>query len=136
MSAQPSSPNELRKILSSPPFVVVEGVMNIRTIAAADSNYTINQPDPKIIVKPFHIFRSAELSRITNTGKDQLRALGIKKVFDLRSDYEIAKFETPVPSVEGVEFIRVPPVMKAEAFETAKIDALRVFFLLPGRDCG
>jgi hypothetical protein len=122
--SQPLPPDELQKILSTPPFVVVEGVMNIRTIATPDSHYTIDHPDPNCIVKPFHVFRSAELSHITDTGKDQLRAFGIKKVFDLRSDYEIAKFDSPVPNIEGVEFVRVPSVMNVSSFENAKIEGL------------
>jgi hypothetical protein len=111
-------------VLSSPPFVVVDGVMNIRTIASANSNYSIDHADPGHIVKPFHVFRSAEMSHITNTRKAQLRALGVKKVFDLRSDYEISNFDTPVPSVEGVEFVRVPSFTKADAYENASIEAL------------
>jgi hypothetical protein len=127
MLSRPVSPDKLQTVLSSAPFVLVDGVMNIRTIASAESNYSINRADtddPEYIVKPFHIFRSAELSHITDTGKAQLRALGIKKVFDLRSDYEISKFDTPVPSVEGVEFVRVPSFTKPDAYEDANIEAL------------
>lgn len=37
-----------------------------------------------------------------------MRALGITKVFDLRSDTEIRKYNTPQPEIEGVEILRTP----------------------------
>ena len=41
-------------------------------------------------------------------GKLQLRELGITKVFDLRSDTEMEKYNTPVPQIQGVEVVRTP----------------------------
>jgi len=41
-------------------------------------------------------------------GRTQIRDLGITHVFDLRSDTEIEKYNTPIPIVEGVEIIRAP----------------------------
>jgi hypothetical protein len=42
-------------------------------------------------------------------GVIQLQNLGIKTVYDLRSDPEMTKYgSTRVPTVEGVEFVRVP----------------------------
>jgi hypothetical protein len=37
-----------------------------------------------------------------------LKALGIAKVFDLRSDTEIQKYKSPLPNIEGVEVLRTP----------------------------
>ena len=34
--------------------------------------------------------------------------LGISKVFDLRSVVEMKKYDTPIPSIEGVEVLHVP----------------------------
>lgn len=34
--------------------------------------------------------------------------LGISKVFDLRSVVEMKKYNTPIPSIEGVEVLHVP----------------------------
>ncbi|CAL1700431.1 unnamed protein product [Somion occarium] len=67
-------------------------------------------------------------------GKTRLCELGIKKVFDLRSDTEIAKWTTPCPHIDGVEIVRTPvfkiedysPEMMAKRFElyaSGKIEA-------------
>ena len=39
---------------------------------------------------------------------DQLRSLGIQRVFDLRVDSEIAKYGTASKSIQGVDLVRVP----------------------------
>lgn len=86
-------------ILSSPPFVVVDGVFNIRAVGG----YAISTPG--LIVKPLHIFRSADLSRITDIGNKQLRSLGIKVVFDLRTKLEIARDDKGQLDVEGIRVV-------------------------------
>lgn len=91
----------LDSVLSSPPFIVVEGVINIRDFGGYSSSSGTT-------VKPAYLFRSGEPSRITPTGVDQLRALGIKKVFDFRAEAEIAKYKTANAEIEGVDFVRVP----------------------------
>ena len=48
-------------------------------------------------------------------GKAQLRALGITQVFDLRSDIEMAKYNTPIPSIDDVNVIRTP-IFKEEDY--------------------
>ena len=48
-------------------------------------------------------------------GKAQLRALGITKVFDLRSDIEMVKYDTPIPDIENVSVVRTP-VFKEEDY--------------------
>jgi hypothetical protein len=56
--------------------------------------------------------QSIELSSsiiVPLVGVVQLQNLGIKTVYDLRSDPEMTKYgSTRVPTVEGVEFVRVP----------------------------
>lgn len=117
----PASESEARPtpnvVLSSPPFVTVDGVMNIRTLGGYPAT-------PGTITKPMHVFRSAELSGITNTGKEQLQALGIRKVFDIRSAPEITRFNAAVPVVDGVQFVSVPAMTEDEAFQTKNIEAL------------
>ncbi|KAJ6593167.1 protein-tyrosine phosphatase-like protein [Mycena capillaripes] len=88
-------------ILSSPPFVVVEGVINVRTIGGYKT-------DPSHIVNPKLVFRSGEISSITETGKEQFLALGIRRVFDLRTNLEINSYKTASPEIPGVEFVRAP----------------------------
>jgi len=103
---------EVQNILSSPPFVVVDGVINIRDIGGYP---TLN---PNLFVKRFSVFRAGELSGITDRGKEQLHALKIAKIFDMRSDSEIASYKAEGPAIEGVEFVRVP-VSQKQSYDPA-----------------
>ena len=44
-----------------------------------------------------------------------MKDLGVKTVYDLRSDTEIERYETPCPEIEGVEIVRIP-VFKVEDY--------------------
>ena len=44
-----------------------------------------------------------------------MRKLGVKKVFDLRSDTEIKKYNSPLPELDGVDVIHIP-VFKTEDY--------------------
>ncbi len=48
------------------------------------------------------------------SGKVQLKALGITKVYDLRSDTEIEKYNAPLPVIEGVDVIHIPVFKKED----------------------
>jgi hypothetical protein len=98
--------------ISSPPFVVVEGVFNIRGVGACPI------PSHGLFLKSPTLFRSGELFGITPRGKRQLAELGIRRVFDLRSDVEIAGYKTSTPAIDGVEVVRVP-VSQAQAYDPA-----------------
>ncbi|KAI9065051.1 hypothetical protein FKP32DRAFT_1610888 [Trametes sanguinea] len=91
--------------LTSPPFVSVEGVFNIRDFGAG---YGTSRGPARI--KPLRLFRSADLARITDAGIARLRTLGIRKVFDLRTDVEIAQYRSADKVIEGVEVVRAPIV--------------------------
>jgi hypothetical protein len=43
-----------------------------------------------------------------------LKELGISKVFDLRSDTEIRKYNTPLPQIDGVEILHTPVFQKED----------------------
>ncbi|KAI0351571.1 hypothetical protein OH77DRAFT_930996 [Trametes cingulata] len=100
--------------LSSPPFVQIEGVFNVRDFGA---NYPVAGSAAR--VKPLFLFRSGEFSHITERGIAQLRSLGIRKVFDLRVDTEIAKYQTANKAIEGVEIVRAPVLQ--EGWEPSEI---------------
>ncbi|KAG6916110.1 hypothetical protein DXG01_008384 [Tephrocybe rancida] len=89
-------------ILSSPPFVVVPGVINIRALGGASSL------SPQTRIKPLHVFRSGELTRVDERGQSALRELGITTVFDLRSDGEIKRYESTTPDIPGIQVVRAP----------------------------
>lgn len=50
----------------------------------------------------------------TRAGKEQLRALGIATIFDLRSDAEIAKYDAATPQIAGVTVLRAPVFSKED----------------------
>ncbi|KAF3388685.1 Tyrosine-protein phosphatase [Penicillium rolfsii] len=78
------------KIISLPPFISVSGVSNFR-----DLSYENN-------LRPGYVYRSANLSDITEEGKMMLAAdLGITTIFDLRNEGERAK--APPPYIEGID---------------------------------
>ncbi|KAK7057795.1 protein tyrosine serine phosphatase [Favolaschia claudopus] len=101
-------------ILSSPPFLPIEGVINFRTIGGYKTSNG----------RPVHlnlVFRSGEVSGITEAGKQQLVDLGIRRVFDTRTDWEIKNYKTLSPDVSGVEFVRVP-IGKENAWDPAGLE--------------
>ncbi|KAH7928265.1 hypothetical protein BV22DRAFT_1030920 [Leucogyrophana mollusca] len=87
-----------------PPFIVIDGVINFRDVGGyATSN-------PELIVKPHVVFRSGEVTRITEDGKQELRKLGVRKIFDLRTDGEIKDYNTATALMDGIEIVRAPVV--------------------------
>lgn len=95
----------VKKTLSSPPFINVEGIINFRDFGALPSTLPSVTP---LSIRAGYLFRSGELKRLTDAGKETLRQLGIKKVFDLRLDFEIKEFNAATPEVDGVHFVRLP----------------------------
>lgn len=96
----PIDKESLSKVLSSPPFITVDGVANIREVGGFPI-IAVNH----VLVKSGYYFRAADPSKITDKGKEQLRSFGIMKIFDFRSPQEI---KAPILSIEGVKVIPVP----------------------------
>lgn len=100
--------------LSEPPFVQAEGVINLRDAGGQPSHLPSYENH---IVKQRYLYRAGEPSRITPKGITQLKDdLGVKKVFDLRSDVEVKKYEADPLIIEGVGFVKAP-VSSAEAYD-------------------
>lgn len=96
--------------LTEPPFVVVEGVFNIRTIGG-----------PNVLtenghIKPGLLYRSGDPSRITPKGQDQLRDLGITRIFDFRAESEKKGYDSVTPGIDGIETVKAP-VSEDAAFD-------------------
>lgn len=109
----------------APPFVTVDGILNVRSVGG----YSIISGDSdeilrSLIVKPAYLFRAAEPTRVTELGKAQLRALGVRKIFDFRSDSEIRKYKAATPEFDDITIVRAP-VSDDEAYDPASL-ALRV----------
>ncbi|KXN92319.1 Tyrosine-protein phosphatase [Leucoagaricus sp. SymC.cos] len=106
----PLDPLYVAEVLSKPPFVTVPGVINVRDLGLYPSTTF-----PGKITKPRHLYRSAEISGILPEGKKLFKDLNITTVFDLRSDTEIRKYNTPLPEIDGVKIVHVP-VFKIEDY--------------------
>ncbi|KAH8835007.1 protein-tyrosine phosphatase-like protein [Flagelloscypha sp. PMI_526] len=99
--------------ITKPPFVVIDGVFNARAVGGYELS------DGKH-VKDNIFFRAGELSSITPDGVKTLRDdLGIRQIFDTRSDAEIAGYKAKeLNDVEGVGFERIQlDVLKNHRFE-------------------
>ncbi|KAK0643078.1 protein-tyrosine phosphatase-like protein [Cercophora newfieldiana] len=82
-------------VLASPPFVYIPGTFNTRDLGL------LPVPSGSPSIRPGFAFRTASLEGLAPEGHDAIRALGIKRVFDLRSMKEHRT--KPDPVVEGVE---------------------------------
>lgn len=100
--------------LSAPPFVQVEGLINLRDIGG----YPI-VGSPGQYVKTKHVYRSGEPSRITGNGKAVLIKL-VNTVFDLRSEKEVVANQTTLTDVESIRTIRVP-VSEQDAYDPVSL---------------
>ncbi|KIJ69780.1 hypothetical protein HYDPIDRAFT_142362 [Hydnomerulius pinastri MD-312] len=99
---EPLDPAYVADVLSRPPFVQISGVCNVRDLGSYPT------ATPNVITKPGYAYRGAEVSNITEEGSQQMKALGITTIFDLRSDPEMQKYSTPIPHIEGVLILRTP----------------------------
>jgi len=104
----PLDPEILSDVLSKHPFVTIDGVCNIRDLGM------IPAEDGENVTRSGIMFRSGELSGITQLGKEQLRALGITTIFDLRSDTEIAKYDAVTPQIGGITVLHAPVFTKED----------------------
>ena len=80
-----------------PPFYTVNGIANLRDIggyACLPSDTQIQQSQPpsrKHSIRQHLLYRSADPSRVTDKGVKELKDLGVRYVFDLRSAPEVKK---------------------------------------------
>lgn len=63
MEFEPLDPEYVKQRLAQPPFVAIPGVVNVRDLGSYSTSY------PGMITKPRFLFRSGELSAITDEGK-------------------------------------------------------------------
>ena len=88
----PLEPEQYGPVVSSPPFVFVDGTFNTRDLGLV----------PGSPLRANYAFRSGALANLTDDGKAVLTVkLGVKRVFDLRSPEERARMPDPV--IDGVE---------------------------------
>jgi hypothetical protein len=122
--SQSSSPDVLKKF----PFYTVDKVANVREIGGYSSSQ-LDSSGASLAVQKGRIFRSGELTYITNKGAETLNQMGVRKVFDLRADVEIKEFDAPPVDLKAVG-IDVERVGVAEEWPDAEaLGKMRVCFL-------
>ncbi|KAK5628632.1 hypothetical protein RRF57_004347 [Xylaria bambusicola] len=85
-------PEQYGPVISSPPFVFLEGTFNTRDLGLV----------PESPMRANYAFRSGAVSNLTDNGKAVLTGkLGVKRIFDLRSPEERSRMPDPV--IDGVE---------------------------------
>ena len=120
----PLDPDLLVDVLSKHPFVTIDGVCNVRDLGM------VPVADGEYVTRPGFMYRSGELSGVTQrgvfcsfsrafvviprAGMGQLRTLGVTTIFDLRSDTEIAKYDSATPQIAGVTVFRAPVFAKED----------------------
>lgn len=104
--------------LTEPPFVQAEGVINLRD---AGGQYSHLPSYTNHVVKLRYLYRAGEPSRITPKGVTQLKdELGVRKIFDLRSDMEVKGYKADPLIVDGIGFVKAP-VSSAEAYDPVSL---------------
>lgn len=135
---EPLDPQFVQTVLSNPPFVSVPGVHNVRDLGLYPAHISFSRQatgesdiegdrngNASLVTRPGYMFRSAEVSGITEEGTScfiiaslwfsrifisrslnpyflgeaQLLDLGITTIFDLRSETEMKKYNTPLPAL-------------------------------------
>ena len=99
---QPS--DQLFAILSSPPFVEIPGTFNARDLSA--------HPSQNTAIARTIAFRAGSLENLNPAGREAIKDLGIKTIFDLRSLKE--RYEFPTHDIDGVEIIWTPSTLDNE----------------------
>ncbi|KAH9850816.1 protein-tyrosine phosphatase-like protein [Lenzites betulinus] len=130
---EPLDPDYVAEQLSRPPFVSVDGVVNVRDLGPYPTSH------PGLVTKPGTAYRSGEVSHITPEGMQKLKDLGVTTIYDLRSDTEMVRYGTPIPAVDGIEVVHIPvfktedysPESMAKRFElyaSGKIEAFMILY--------
>ena len=92
---RPIPESTVSQIISLPPFLPISGVSNFR-----DLSYENN-------LRPGYVYRSANLSDITEDGKRMLaEELGVTTIFDLRNESERVK--APAPHIDEIDTVWEP----------------------------
>lgn len=108
-------PPIVAEILSSPPFVKISGVANVRDISSTKTAVNIRQG---------FAYRSGVLTRITGLGMRKLVVdVGVKTIFDLRKPSEREKYPSPeIPGAETVWLAYADTPQKTDMDAFAKDD--------------
>ncbi|KAL8695258.1 MAG: hypothetical protein Q9224_003430 [Gallowayella concinna] len=138
--------------LPVPPFVPIEGLVNVRDIGGYEVPAPTKDGRPCSVRRGL-VYRGSEPGRITPDGRAAFKALGIKKVYDIRTEEELppkemkpanppqaksflAEWQSPIVEIEGVERIYLDVLgdssvpkdreARAQAYQELKKDSTEV----------
>lgn len=108
-------PPVVAEILSSPPFVVIPGAINVRDISSNRTALSIRQG---------FAYRSGMLTKITGLAMSKLvEDVGVKTIFDLRNPSERDKYRSPeIPGAETAWLAYAATPQKADLDAFARGD--------------
>lgn len=101
-----------------PRWKVVDGVANFRDLGGwqiTKPRYRQVAQDGSIWIRPNYIFRCANTNLVTPIGKEALRALSVKTVYDLRSHQECNKDGVAELKDQGIDVIFNPVFANEDA---------------------
>lgn len=107
------------KALSKSPWKIIDGVANCRDLGASI---------PAASIRSGYAFRSGTLEFITEQGKNDIVASGVKTIFDLRSEAEITA--NPDPVIEGVDVVAVALSATTTPVDAPKFSTVRTYLSL------
>ncbi|KAI0600696.1 tyrosine phosphatase [Biscogniauxia sp. FL1348] len=96
MATTAPAPADPTLTLPSPPFVHIPGLPNFRdaggypVVTPPSTSTSTTKPGPKMVRRGI-LYRSSEPSGVSDDGVAALRRLGIREVYDLRSEAEITR---------------------------------------------
>lgn len=97
----------------------IEGISNFRDFGAFKTE------DGKTTVRPDLLFRCANPAKVTNKGAEVMKRLGIKTIFDLRSEQELER--AGVANIEGIENKWIPIFKNRDLSPAALAERARNF---------
>ncbi|TFY78009.1 hypothetical protein EWM64_g6003 [Hericium alpestre] len=132
MDTEDLDPKYVAQIISGPPFVTIPGVHNVRDLGSYRTAI------PGQVTRPGYMFRSGEISSITDEGESQRYAIMAFSTSMQLITAEMLKYSTPIPSISGVNIVHAPifkmkdysPQMMARRFELYASGKIQAFMQL------
>lgn len=96
-------------------IINIEGLDNVRDLGGIPA-------ENGFMVKPHLIYRGDRVDNATEAGRNQLRKLGIKNVYDLRDPVQAGKY--PDPPIEGINMHLTPAEIYTEYENSMPLEGL------------
>ncbi|KAG9285224.1 hypothetical protein G9A89_002120 [Geosiphon pyriformis] len=108
-----------------PRNIYVDGVRNFRDLGGWRCLNLIDEPE-EIYFRERFVFRSGNLSRISNSGIDTIQRLNIQKIIDFRSNPEIKMMGSK--EIEGITRIHAPAFVEEDYSPEALFEKWNLYF--------